>query len=271
MGKRTRIGVCHLCGANGPLSFEHVPPKSAFNDSPVHQNKLEEIIKLNSLDDSEIRKGRKNQRGNGEFTLCSRCNNDTGAWYGNAYVEWAWQGMRFLEYSSIAPSIYLTFQIFPLRIIKQIVCMFFSVNGKDFRNTHPELERFVLSKERRLLDPSIRIYAYHTRSNKIRSVGSASRIKTVVGSDSLSTIGKPDLYSETSFKPWGYLLGVDSPPSDPRLVDISFFSHYSYNDWVDLSLNIPILPTETWIPGDYRTKQEAQEQRDRSKKEAEEF
>lgn len=28
-------GVCNICGNYGKLSFEHVPPKGAFNDRPV--------------------------------------------------------------------------------------------------------------------------------------------------------------------------------------------------------------------------------------------
>jgi hypothetical protein len=35
MGKRTRTGKCHICGNTGQLSFEHVPPESAFNDKPI--------------------------------------------------------------------------------------------------------------------------------------------------------------------------------------------------------------------------------------------
>jgi len=31
-GKRVR-GICHICGKHRDLSFEHVPPQSAFNNS----------------------------------------------------------------------------------------------------------------------------------------------------------------------------------------------------------------------------------------------
>lgn len=28
-------GVCHICGITVPLTYEHVPPRSAFNDEPA--------------------------------------------------------------------------------------------------------------------------------------------------------------------------------------------------------------------------------------------
>jgi hypothetical protein len=27
-----QLGLCRICGAFGPLSYEHVPPAAAFND-----------------------------------------------------------------------------------------------------------------------------------------------------------------------------------------------------------------------------------------------
>ena len=33
--KQKHIGKCNLCGEVQQLSFEHVPPKSAFNNTPV--------------------------------------------------------------------------------------------------------------------------------------------------------------------------------------------------------------------------------------------
>ena len=262
MSTRTVYGHCHLCGRYGPLSFEHVPPKSAFNSDPVYARKFEEVLGEDYSVDTQPR-GRKIQRGSGGYTLCGKCNNDTGAWYGNAYVNWAWQGRRFSAMSSVAPSIYLSFHIFPLRVLKQVVCMFFSVNHADFHKAQPELQRFVLCPERRILDPKIKIYAYHSISQRLRSTG-------IVGQMEFGTARKPKLFSEISFPPWGYLLCIDSPPPDRRLIDISFFGKYRYNDWKEISLNIPVLPVHTWIPGDYRSRSEVIEQMQRSKREGSE-
>ena len=35
MRRDAQSGICHICGSDGPLSFEHVPPKLAFNEKPI--------------------------------------------------------------------------------------------------------------------------------------------------------------------------------------------------------------------------------------------
>src|SRR5438552_9354996 len=88
MGRsREVIGVCHLCGTEGRLSFEHVPPKAAFNNRPVVAYGFEEAIKAGPENSG---KGRIQQRGAGAYTLCGKCNNDTGRWYGKHYAAWTY-------------------------------------------------------------------------------------------------------------------------------------------------------------------------------------
>ncbi len=35
MSRKRLEGNCHICGRFGPLSYEHVPPRAAFNEHPV--------------------------------------------------------------------------------------------------------------------------------------------------------------------------------------------------------------------------------------------
>ena len=191
--------------------------------------------------------GRKQQRGFGSYTLCLKCNNDTGAWYGNAYVDWAYQGLRYAHFARRVPEMLFNFQIFPSRVIKQILCMFFSLNGAGPLQVQPELKRLVLDREYRYLrDNNIRIYAYYTLSSKIRAMGALVSMNVLDGGPTYVT-------SELSFAPWGYVLTFDCPPPDQRLVDITFFADYRFNDWNELSMRFPVLPVESWIPGDYRS------------------
>ena len=39
-----RKGNCHLCGEFKELSFEHIPPKAAFNDRPILIQKNEHFF-----------------------------------------------------------------------------------------------------------------------------------------------------------------------------------------------------------------------------------
>jgi hypothetical protein len=157
------IGPCCICGAEKKLSFEHVPPRSAFNDHPVFVANIKDMI--NNWD-GELKsiKGNAHQLGADGYTLCEKCNSTTGAWYGKAYAAWAYQGFCVLMLARGEPTPYYQFRIFPLRVIKQIICMFFSSNGPDFRAVHPDLVKFVLDREARHLKPAIRIYAYYNLS-----------------------------------------------------------------------------------------------------------
>jgi hypothetical protein len=47
------------------------------------------LIGSDLVEDLKNPQGKINQRGSGKHTLCHRCNNDTGGWYGRAYVEFA--------------------------------------------------------------------------------------------------------------------------------------------------------------------------------------
>ena len=73
------MGTCRLCSSWGQLSFEHVPPQSAFNDEPVLAIVDGDMFSIGP--DEEV-SGRIQQRGAGGHTLCIKCNPKLGRWYG---------------------------------------------------------------------------------------------------------------------------------------------------------------------------------------------
>jgi len=253
MARRPVHGTCHLCGAEGKLSFEHVPPRAAFNDRPVVLATIDEILQKGDLEEF---RGRTEQRGVGSHTLCVRCNNTTGHWYGGGYVEWAYQGMTILASADGSPRLYYPFKIFPLRVIKQIVCMFFSANGPEFRTANPYLQQLALDKQRRYLPPEVKIYTFYNISPKIRLSGVSAVIRLGQG---MHIVG------EVTFPPFGYLMVMASAPPDPRPYDISYFAEFGYDEFKVLPLSLPVLPVSTPFPADYRSaeqvKKEVEEQR----------
>jgi 5-methylcytosine-specific restriction endonuclease McrA len=107
-GKRKFYGTCHICGIKGKLTFEHVPPKAAFNDKPILLTTLEDAI-AKGLE--PITKGETQQRGAGGHTLCGNCNNNTGGWYGNYFVEWTYQNLLLYKRSSGNMSLLCVWQL----------------------------------------------------------------------------------------------------------------------------------------------------------------
>jgi hypothetical protein len=248
MGRgRKKFGVCHICGIDGELSFEHVPPRSAFNNHPVFVPHLEDLIGKLDCDFGNM-KGKTDQLGAGEYTLCKKCNNNTGAWYGNAFVGWAYQAYHILNYTKGEPFLSYQFKIYPLRVIKQIICMFFSTNGPKFHKAHPDLIKFVLDKEANNIRPEIRIYTYYNLGGTSRQSGVACLFKV--------DQNRYHIFSEIGFFPLGYVMTLESEVPDNRPVDISFFASYSYNDFKEFSLRLPVLPISTYLPGDYRNSEE---------------
>lgn len=158
MRKRRPDGICHLCGNYGPLSFEHVPPESAFNDQPVVESAIEEAFGR-EVDDRP--RGKINQRGAGAYILCEPCNNVTGSWYADAFAHLCGQGAEVLVRSDFKPKLIYLHYVLPLRVLKQIITMCFSTNTHRWREEHPELEVFVLHRERRWLNRRYRVFAYY--------------------------------------------------------------------------------------------------------------
>ena len=240
MAKRKIEGYCAICGTYGPLTFEHVPPEKAFNNRPIIMLAFEKAI---NLAPGERAKGPIQQRGMGAYTLCGKCNNDTGGWYGSAFVDWCAQGMEILQMAQGRPTLIYPHHIYPLRVFKQIITMFFSANPESLRH-HDKVVQFVLNRERRYLSPTYRVFVYYNNVGRTRFKGFAGLLNINTGTNTLM--------SEITFPPFGYVLTLDSPPTDDRLLEITHFARSDYDAQITLPLRLPVLPTHVWVPGDYR-------------------
>ncbi len=63
------VGECSLCGDYGELTFEHVPPKAAFNDRGVLLADLHHLMTDGQGGDPRTARMRKSRRGVGGKTL----------------------------------------------------------------------------------------------------------------------------------------------------------------------------------------------------------
>jgi len=257
MSRKKIFGQCKLCGMSGQLSFEHVPPKAAFNNGKFHyQSTLDEIHKLEEteLDFSHPSKYpttrlRKKQGGVGYYSLCEKCNNDTGRWYAKDFIDWSVQTMTILLKTNGKPTLYYPTRFYPLRIIKQVLTMFYSVCMEGMDKKEPELQKFLLNKQERFLSKRYRVYCYYNLKGSMRYLADNFISE---GNSSLITHA-----SELSFAPFGFVFTINSAPSDKRLFDISHFAGFEYNHWNEFYHRFQVLPTYLpHSPLDYRTKDE---------------
>lgn len=259
--RESRKGNCHICGEYGALSFEHVPPQSAFNDQKVITPDINSVLRMRDLDRLAALKGKQSQRGQGGYTLCGKCNSRTGHWYGANYAAWVYQGANYLSKSKDKKTkLAYPYYISPLRVIKQVACMFFSVNAPQFRESHWELEKFVLDKDATGLPRSVKFYVGFLNSDRGRQAGVSASLQLDDGSSTPSR----RVYSEISFFPFSYILSLDSTAPEYEMLDITFFANYGYNEFALLYLPIPPLSVYTAFPGDFRDRETVLQQLDRS-------
>ncbi len=264
--------ICRICrSAEATLSYEHVPPRSSFNDEPTTVYGLEEW--LTRAEDGTMSGGRIEQRGAGARTLCERCNNNTGSWYGNELALAARAAVRILRGTPLEQFDALTEHRWarvvvrlterhphPLRLIKQIVTMLLATSPPDLARNHPELGDFVADRARVGLPDRYQFYLSLFAGPIARSSGVVVRFDPE-GSRS-------DVLVEVAFPPFAYVMTIDSDAHDviptcniTRLVDIG------YDQRADLEFDVLVGFGHTPYPTDYRTR--AMVERDRRLNEAE--
>lgn len=240
------VEACRICGKVERLTWEHIPPKGAFND----QNFRTASMFGGGEFGEEEERGSVLQGGIGSYTLCGRCNNLTGKWYGNDYIQWCNRGAQILWSRGDRLQLAHLFPILPLRVLKQIITMSFSLNGPKYRVRNPELEDFVMNRERKYLDPRFRIFTYFNQEGVLRRIGDS--IVTV----NLEKSSEPRFVTELSHFPYGYVMTEDGSNPDPRLQEITHWSRYGYFDFRMQTLALPELDTHLGYPLDYRTRDE---------------
>lgn len=260
MSRRNKInGICKLCGKSGSLSFEHVPPKAAFNNGKAfYSTSLDQLMNLDPDpdylerfgDQYPIDKSKKSQGGVGFNTLCNPCNNNTGSWYGKDYVDWAQQCMYILLKANGKPTLHYPTYFFPLRVFKQVLAMFVSISLDGLTDQEPELRKFILNKEERFLDPKYKVYSYFNFKGSKRFISD-----TVVSDPNINGMHQ---LCEFSFPPFGFVFSMNTNEINMSdLTSISYFSNYSYDDFTDYYQKFNVLPTYLpFSPLDYRTREQ---------------
>ncbi len=247
-------GRCHICGKNSKLSYEHVPPAAAFNSNKAFIMHGDQILGKDKPWDFAGVKGEQLQRGIGFYSLCSKCNNFTGAKYAPAFVEFIRQGYEVVEYKpDEVKTSQITVQfrnIYPLHIIKEIVAMFLSINPPELADVHPELRAFILNPNKEGLSTSdFAISVFLLRGPFSRLAGQSVHVS------GLSDTPSSRVLSELSAPPFGFLMEFRPGRARPAS-DLLFFANYTYKDCRDIHLDMLVHSCYTPFPGDFREQEE---------------
>ena len=229
----------------GPLSWEHVPPEAAYNTQSVVRAAQEQMLKPERWDGT---RGHLEQRGSGGFTLCERCNNNTGAWYAKEYVRWARQGLERLARipRDEENAFFIPFRGRPLRFLKQVVTMMFSANGPEFAALHPELVKFVLDWRATGLPPEYKFDLVLVRGGFARQAGGFGKLDFSTGALEVASEIAHFLFAIRM------ILGATS---GTRRGALEWFAHFRPDDEREVWLYTIAGHIVTKFPGDYRSRE----------------
>ena len=248
--KKNIIGTCALCNTkNITLTKEHIFPGAKRDNSKPFQAKINDTISLPTSErqlPSSFKELKEQglihheQGGTSVYSLCAECNNNTGSWYGDAYIEWKhqWDQIAKSNLKQNVQSIEGKITFHPLRLLKQIVSCFISIDypnhegdlsiEDNLRNIQPELFDFVLDPQERCNFNNLRIFVHLLPENR----GQGHYTAHIIAYDSVR--GK-DLYPYTLSLIDGYiqysLLFDTNSPYEPRhfgrqILNISKYSIY---------------------------------------------
>lgn len=254
-------GKCHLCGKECKLTFEHLPPEKANNHRETHaivgDTLMNHIGGIKEPWDLSGLRYKKLQRGMGNYTLCAECNNNTGNWYANDYIKFA-NTIGYILNNQVdlskteAMRIELA-ELYPLRIIKQILCMFASTMHPEFLDANNDLREFIQNKESTTFDiKKYRISMYAMKNQK----SSWSGLMALFYDKEIKTVAYMDLY------PVGFILELEPTGENFKYTtDITnMVKDCNYNTKCVLNITLNIVERNTFFLGDFRTKEEINKQ-----------
>lgn len=242
-----KIGQCRICHFVQELTFEHVPPKIAYNRS-IRYKSIPFIDYVKSKDLSTINYQSKiNQGGIGFYSLCKKCNTHLGLTYVGAYHQF----IKVLGYIAKRNSNdYFLVDIKEmelLKVLKQICSMFLSINDEQFATSNKELCDFVKDPNSQALSEKYRFFIYLNTEGNFRHLPI-----TVTGNfhSQLSIVS-----SEIAFPPLGIVMTIDYPGSVVGLTEITWFKYQAINSKSKIEIELYRRCTYSPFPLDYRDKE----------------
>ncbi len=237
-------GRCRLCGEEGELTLAHTPPAKAYNTGRYQPGSIIDQLRGIERPPAALLQG-----GIRDYRLCGVHNSFCGDAYEGDYIKFAWGVMPYVVQAPAGPCMVTVVEkIRPLRVLKAALAALIASMPPGFLDNKPELQSFILDKERMHLPPRYDVYLTLVRRGRSRLSGIYGHCDT-----SIFHGGDFEVACELAHPPFGWVMTLDSPRANDG-GRVSHFGAYSYNKRAD-HLRFPCLIGETAspTPGDYRT------------------
>ena len=243
--RKMQNGICRICKKKTDLSFEHIPPKVAFNKYTKFQSvPFLEYAKNAHIEDYKPSE-KLQQGGIGNYCLCRNCNSFLGNNYVPDYFKMAQTGKAIFQNKNFSKAIFTTIEISPLKLLKQILAMFICLNDAEFTDGESELLNFIKDPNENKLPEKFRVFMYLNNVGKIRNL--TNMYTNHFG-----------LVNELTFPPLGFVLSVNSKDKFP-LTEITHFKNIPLNYIGEVKYTLLNHPTHLPFPIDYRNLEEINE------------
>ncbi|WP_157486115.1 hypothetical protein [Flavobacterium soli] len=240
-----KIGICRICKKNTELSFEHIPPKAAFNKYTKFRSVPYLEYVTNSHKGDYKPKAKLQQGGLGSYCLCKNCNSFLGTNYVPEYFKMAHICKTITQEKDFDRAIFTTIDISPMRFLKQVLSMFICMNDSDFTNDNPQLLEFIRNPKSQILPKRFRLFMYLNNLGQIRNF---THMYT----------NKYGYVNELTFPPFGFVLSMDPDFAIP-ITEITHFKNIDEGYRGEVNFELLKLPTHLPFPIDYRTLEEIEE------------
>ncbi len=235
------FGECSLCSKYSRLTFEHIPPKSAFNANAIYTKKRAHLFDKSSY---FYGKTIRLNQGYGLQVFCKSCNNNTGDWYANDFSNFAHQGLEIIKRDeNLGKVIRGRYHIKPMNIIKQVFTMFLALDRMGYLKSYKDLVEFVLNRNSTQIPKKFNVYMFSTLSSTKRMIG-----YTFCASPNIGNGG----WSEINFPPFGFILTDGCKPPKECMVDITEFGLNPLDKKIAVDISTPYLEVESPIIGIYK-------------------
>ena len=244
------IGRCHGCGQPGQvLTFEHIPPRRAFNNRGTLANSMG-LYELEKDYPRRLPRTKRYPRGMGTWSLCERCQQFTQHHYNDAFGEWIAQVQHYADQIRGDEYVNGSFNIRPLNVIKQIATMVLAAAKFNGHRNHEHLRRFIQLPHERHLPVAFEFFAYLNPRRPGRELPQ-SRMETDAGIVDIKKGTRAFVVADIAHPPAGYV-AVYSDTDKPLMAEaraltcISHFGHAEYGKrwqgWLRLAVRTPFGP-----------------------------
>jgi len=238
-------GICKLCLKEKELTYEHFPPRSAFNkNTRFYKIKNSDYYEnFQEYNKSKKVKSKINQGGLGDYCLCEECNNYLGVNYVNHYVNFAKICFSIINHSGEFKSISFNFKKEEINLkyfLKQAIAIFICNNDTWFTKSYPELLNFVKDKGLSFLPEMYRFYLYLNDEGQIKN-----------GNWTMTNVYGE--ICEFTFPPFGIILSINNPERIFEVSEITAFKNYDNIVLDEFTITLNKYPTYSSLPLDFRS------------------